>query len=1223
MQPGAIKQPIGNYLAGKKILPAKRFELYQLSSRFSRRLSRACLEAGFYLSPERIHKFTMNYLIQILERRTRLTSDETGSAFCAQLRSQVLNERQDFTEERIIALVRESGFAAGLFDWIAINNAAPVDLAAEGTVLSASGERARAVLYFRAAVARFDAQALSLRDYLTALRALCLHEPTNAEWTERLARQETALTPIAESTPPPDLDSGLWQEIRTIAFGLLADIKYDEWDKYGLAASFVAARLAEPENKDQIKSLLRRKFSGHNSNSPEMRAALDTFLLHMTPEDFAEIIQGLEHGDRNLDLPLVCTLVEKTDYRAAIPLLAIPDYIDKASNLVRQTLLALLCREDLAFLTTLLSSDKSGLVDLAIAGWQKVATADDLPPLRQKLANAQKREAEAIIQILAAIGTHDDVNLLRPCLQKSENVAAAAAEAISRLAEPVDQPLLRQMAADHMFGKVRVEALEALDRLEDPETLSLCRASLQRTDQYSNESSLTKAIIRKLDPPPKKALADPETTFAKLLDQNHGAGAECERAVTEEDILTDRFNLRRLLFVLDQSVVETALNILQKFKPDNCLADLVEAYRHSLRWTASDSRLRRQFTSIIQELAGPEDRPVIEKMISPDEQPEIYNLGCKLVVQVKAWQFIDKVRVLAAQGSVPAKKALLAFVAETRNWAGACQYLTEEDRSVQQETQEALAAAVTIEHLPQLREMIQNNDQNLRRAGLLALQKLLVPPPAETTLQPATEPVPRVNLGRKLALQPTTVEGMKTEIIRLLQEPRVNLTLKLMRLAQDIQLEIPEQVISYLFDLARGYSDDFYLAVCQLAVYANNQEVLEGVWSRAPKDRPNLYFHGSLNHLSSPKDLPAARRTIKQAKSVPNQAVRIIAAHGSWQKDLAGLEKLARDKSKGDVFRRRFVWENIVEFKATQLADERDAAEIERLLTHHNIYYRQAAIIAATRLGLVELLPIIRARLDDNFTLTSSATIQFLRRHGRRDNVFSTIETKLGHSIEGVEEAWLAFVSPEDLPGLRPWTKTGQNSYYALRINAACAAYAKFGYTEALEDIKYWAIKIKSPQTIAALAKLGTTADKASFIQCLEQDKYSSFPAETENAITQLLLAWWEPTDETPYCSAIMDSSSQPMRRVYAKVLAAKSPENACQMARQELEKSLTPSGYVIGGYVIGGRNTNQMLELLGYTGGEADLPIVFSQLTHPHHETRNAAAPAFTQIINRLKGRA
>ncbi|NQU18198.1 MAG: hypothetical protein HQ564_09075 [Candidatus Saganbacteria bacterium] len=195
-------------------------------------------------------------------------------------------------------------------------------------------------------------------------------------------------------------------------------------------------------------------------------------------------------------------------------------------------------------------------------------------------------------------------------------------------------------------------------------------------------------------------------------------------SITEEDILTDRFNLRKMLAMPYQAIVKVALRIIEKFKAEECFSDLLAAYRGVYQHDRHDPH-KWGYQSALYDVATLSDLSDIESMLS-DPHKEIRRSGVAIVRKLKAWQLIPKIRPLAKDGDSFAKNALLRFSAEYADWDTVNRFLADNNSYVRQEAREAFAKIADPErNLNLLSAMLKDENKHKRTAAAYALAHLL------------------------------------------------------------------------------------------------------------------------------------------------------------------------------------------------------------------------------------------------------------------------------------------------------------------------------------------------------------------------------------------------------------------------------------------------------------------------------------------------------------------
>ncbi|NQU18195.1 MAG: HEAT repeat domain-containing protein [Candidatus Saganbacteria bacterium] len=1164
---------IGQNFERKGISIPKRSELLQLATRFAEEFSRKCHRNGFFIAPAKIYNTTEDFLKEgPLDRQTWMAAGNLS--FCGKLKSSLFKKREDFPIEKIEQLVEETKFLTNLFDWCVTVGLLSIDLVEAAERMAEGEDIERAVLYFKEFVARYDKRPLSVEDYFKVLRALARLEPENGEWVDRILAEEEKLNKLADAAKPeitlaPFLQKELWGEIKGLVFEIMKESP-------SLLGYRILEHLIDEEDKDLVMALIKGDDWVGEFEFPErVSKLLDLFIKFAAPDEIAGVLDEISSKERHRVF-LACHLILKLNYREAIPNLIEKagigsvhpdDYLNKQ---IKETLLTLTTHDDIAPLINILGdlSKRSNEYRIGLVGDLLVdlAKPEDLPYFISTLAKSKGVQTVVILKVIKEIidpKQRVDINIFVPYLERSEEIATASAKIIAANATKEDAALLTRMR-EHVYDDVTHEVYEAERRL-----------GLRDDDGFYEIFS------------GKEEKKDAKSQYALLWEGEENSFVDF---VTEEDIKTDHWNLRRMLFVPYSRVVLAAFEVIQRFLPDNVFQDLVEAFK------AGDFGVDGTMFSlgVIHDAATVEDLPAVQRMLK-DKNEHIKAVAVRIVRKLRAWHLIPQVKRTAMNYG---KKTLIAFSEEMRDWESLCGFLNDSNEEVVLSAKEALASIAKTDHLPQLKKMLSDENQNVREAALLALNGILGKDKVqdkEKDKGEGQEKVEKIKLGYNYTTPPTKPSKMLEEVRAMIERPGERMIKTALSVLSDLGEDIPSSFIDHIWGWSSLPSLDDYLKIKKyLQIFARN------------------YSEADLDHLRA---VVRNKESKEEEKAIALSALNRLGNHDDLVLFKEYLEKTKIDNAVAVVVANAFA--------SCAIAD--DLPLIKEMLLHNNLFFRLAAIFAATKLELTELLPIIKNRMNDTYDrvnrdkeaapLIDWAVIDFLHKFASREEALPLLEEKLNPEEPYFEDAYVKFATEEDLEKALEWLE-GDCEKRAAGIKIC----VKYGHSAALERIKKMrpAASGKLKGIICwAIAKLGSTEEKDSV---LGEYKHVYFGDETSRELAQGLVDLWRESDFEFYSEAVREGTrdgymgnNRDMVKVFYRVLCHIKPDVALGIARDKLQKLLTPSLYLNHEPSI-----DVSFEILGKHGSDEDLLLIFNQLTHPDHRVREPAARAFGMIFMR-----
>ncbi|NQU18196.1 MAG: hypothetical protein HQ564_09065 [Candidatus Saganbacteria bacterium] len=1215
-------KPISKYLAEQGISIPKRTRLFQLVSNFAQDFSRSCHSEGFWIQPSRIETTTLSFFRGSIIGK-QLSPIDMAKTFCDRLKETLFAGRQDFTPEKIENLVSETAFLDNLHEWAELE-------------------------YYERIVSRFEKGNASLFDCIKALRALAKLDPTNPKWVGLLRQEEKKLEVLLQRavsavsiTPAPLEQQRIWREIKPIIENILKT-KYEPDPSFYL----VYSRLAGKDDIEAMKQILLNKFHGgrYNFELPWQKIEfIDLFLEHASSQDVLEVIA--EIGNKKF-APIY--LAHRLKYKEAIPALA--KVVKENAPLALCALNTLIDHDGLELLLIWISNKKEGLREFAGEKLVELVLPSDLPLLYQKIEDAPEKAAVAIFAAIRKVADRHNIGDVKKYLGRSEKLACAAAEVIYAHATLEDIALLEEMQG-HMFQKIREGAKSAIDRLKGVGNAEEGPGAGkgEGKDQEKEENV-------------------PIEVAHELLweDKRDNPPFALKGLITEEDIISDRWNLRQMLFDPCGRVVLAALDVIRLFSPGDCLENLVEAYKFISKQHNRYADHQAGAKNAIFTVATLADLAVIEKMLA-DEDERIKTFGIELVSKLRAWQFIPKFKGLTQEDrddnnavrerKASAKLTVLEFAREIKDWSQVVEYLLNtnylQNKKVAERAAEILPEIATIDRLAALKELLDVSDSDradIPRTAARALEQLLVPRTKEKEEPPISEK-PKLKLGYNQDNVPESASKILNGVEGLLNSPRLDNVAAALIIYENLHLSLTDSQMKHLFGIAPKLERSARLRLLRLAVKTKNPKLIPSIleiaekvgWSgyswEKEKEAANIAAFENISLIYSKEDLDQVRKELK-SKTVANQRVA-VAALGRLGES-SDLERIEESISNGELsiiarqsyfkllsladlpmVRQRFLadFDNIFFAKAfAKLATADDAHIIERMLSYKELKIRAIGIGIAERLSLVQFLPSIRVRLAEHIQGITEPAMRFVNKYGDQSDL-SSLSSILGYAIPGNTEAYLKHATEDQLKNADRWLKRTSYSCQPGLVEAGIRLYVKFKRTDALEKIKSW---IGSEHIIAvclkAIVALGLASQEKLFLleklsKEAEKNQYKDFPDRDVLAWVEVLVSFFEKSDIEKMRVRILSSDChKDVRLIYFAVLKKKAPQAALQIARERFNQLMTRSGYII-------LDDPALFEILGELGDESDLPMLFKQITHYDFKIAKNAAEAFSRVATPLRG--
>jgi len=1027
----------------------------------------------------------------------------------------------------------------------------------------------------------------------------------------------------------------------------------------------------------------------------------------MTPGDFQKVIAALDDQRRG-SISFALALVQRIKTREVIPQLV--QFFKKGGGdsvwwANRDILLNdLFDHNDLPFLYELLNhqedlqnfatiarqyglgeAGEDYLRSLARDGLLKVLGPKDSDDLLLRLEKASGFSLATLLLGLEKIGSRDDIQIAGEYLGREEDIAYAAAKVIATHATHEDIGLLSGMER-HVFPGVRMEAMRAHLRLRTalsmPAVVKIFNNAPYDSDDKNvrgEKEELKDLVLSHAIAEDIEALAGLDHKFSeveelmselkKRFGRKRGADPTVEHAnlwtgdckaeqfvplVKEEDLIDDRFNLRRMLFDPSDAVFKAAVEIIIKYQPTGCFNDLLEAYKFGVEYIQNRSGLIRAYhlKDVLFAVASQDDLPQIEQMLEPDfpkkwdrveeENEKLLALGISLISKLRAWQLIPKITPLANDGNIEAKLCMFGFAEDIKDWSAAVDYLGDREPAVAQKAVEVLINISTPEKLSNFKEMLTSSGTPYQYAAAEVLAAMLQ---VKDLPQQEEDPVPNgTGLGYNTYSPPTKISQMLDEIKKLLENTAdVHRISALLNVVNVLDIQLSDSQVRRLIEICNNWHGPITKKVLALAAKRGASKYLPAVLKMVDAQEWRLVsdYLDQIVEIYRTVGLPKIRKQLR-SKSAKRRAVA-VAALGEYgeQSDVARVEKIllknikddrvsaraysrmaARGLDMGDVRGKMLQASGSARYAYAKAfvmqASKDDAVLIRRMLTDQKEYLRAAGIEAATRLGMADLLPTIRARLQDRGGFLSDPpksvllpAVAFVKELGGREDL-DLVKGAVGRGIERADEAFLAHATEEDLEKAREWTKKDEDFNHNPRfVLLGIRLFVKFNQTEAIPIIKYWLkrgshIDGFTKTLIEALVQLSPKEDKEYLIKLAEAARVSL------KAVIAGLTTWFEESDIEKYRDAILKGDN--LSLVYLAVLSKKAPEVALEVSRQRLKELTTPSGYFYPWDSL-----SKYVKCLGELGDEQDLPMLFIQLSHSNAGTASDAAKAFGKILPRV----
>ena len=1275
MKANSTARKLGPFLSGRGVSPSNRYNLYNLATRFARFVSRECVRRGAFVHPDRVYTTTARYLEQQISQR-QLRPNEIEVTLAQRIHEHAIPKAAGIEPEAVQGMVRESGFLPRLFDWAALKGVIPVTHVLEAKRLEASGQVGRAAAFYRAAAEQYESEGGAIVDYMKALSALCRLVPGEKVWHTKLTRERARLEGIVrtvapEAVVPPQEQTRLWGEIKAIAEAALE--KSFPLPEY----LSIYARLAGKEDMDKIKQTLYKHFRIDNI-TPQMQELINVFLQHAEAADITEALGHLDTGPE-YSRAFAHHLVHTLKLRETIPQLARIIRSDSSYNhskawQAQKTLVEVSGHQDWDLLCRFLDEENSYLTRAAAEAIPLAAKPGSKEDIYRRIRQAQEavsmrdEKLAAYFGALAKVADHSDVARLRVYLERNDKCAIPAGEIIAAQAQAKDEPLLKEMS-EHSYGKVGLAALSALFRLKVPGTMQAAERFLEDCPTYGGGTTMpqiqdVRDVISKYETPKAKRTSTPPNmdrlyqllwVSASSSDNSRRAAAFVE-GVTKEDLAQDRFQIRRMLFAPSTRIAETALKIIKHFRPINCFGLMLEVYKFSLQHRSDEASALA--ACVLYDLASPEDQAELGHMLT-DKENRVKAVAAKIVLKLKAWELIPDVRAAAAEDIAQAKTTVIVFSEHMRNWQTIVGYLTDEDDAILDRSQQALAAIAGPERLPSLREMLGSSDKKLKKAALVALEKLSTPAVHEEEVEGEEVPAAQsqaassLKLGHSPYTPPTTMPELMDGILTLLDSPQQHVLRNAAQIAEMANLDPSDAQINRLLD--RAVKEE-YLQVPVLQLVAKTRtgrmellpKVLTIVSSLRKIHTDSLDAEASFFTRADLKTasqlLQDKRRNVRvfglsaMAKVGDRRYLRQIEAYfvrrkdeGNWARSVAtkACASLASAKDVPHIAEQMFSSKQAARYADVfaEIATAEHAPIIRRMLLHRDVRVRSAGILAATRHRLTEFTPIIAARLSDFLQGTSKTALAFLAEHGTEQDLPLVRRAFISYTIKGSQEAYFGLLTrtgliEKELPTLLEWSDPSISRYYARRVALSLRILAHIEHPEALPRALAWADRMDSYKNEIAICleiigKLGAPENKASSLEKLANSHSSN---ETyRDSTTRLLVDLWEEGDFARYRDLLAQANRETAIRVYYRTLRLVCPEQALGLAREQISSAIHPAARQIR---IASEARNYVMEEALNTvrdlGDEQDLALLFPQLTHSFYRFRDASADAFREIMAR-----
>ena len=871
---------ITTFLQERGVSSSQRFALMQLTTRLAQRIGRACHAKRIFLAPDRIHAVA-NQTVETALREQKLNPQELGG-----LVHQALSELSDSVS---LEMVQGTDVLPHLHDWGAIEGFVDIDLVAEAERLEGQHETTRAAAFCREVVTRYEERSEgSVADYLKALRTLFRLDPANQGWHEKIkaeeARIEAAIGRSAVAvTLTPEAQQPLWDQVKATVEATL------HRGNPPRELFSVFAHLATQEDLGTIRQLLETNFSPDLAVLPSRNLVelADKFLELAKTDDIADALKMLEGGTAEKRRAFAIYIAHRLNRRETIPRLV---EIFREGKIVggraHAALLHMLGQEDLDLLFELAQDQESHVRIFAHERLNDVTEKSDIHALRRQLKGADDNTARLVLSLIVEHGDHRDVSRAEKLLFGDAAVAIAAAWVIHKYARVEDEPLLMQMAS-HKTSEVRTQAFSALSFLGLPAMvpvgICLLEGSLTEQDRGYIEETLSReapesslplfsaslsANVReagrkmRLARRPKATPTLEESYVMLWSNRDIGQVDRFVRGVTKEDVTTDRFNLRRMLFDPCLRVVGAAFQAIDRLRPADCFRTLVDSYEATVKNFSAQTQRQIAAPEVILDIATEEDVETVASMLDSELLP-VRILGARLVGKLRAWHLIPKVKENVLPNSWETKLTLLEFAEEFHDWQTILTYTVDEKDIIRRKSRECLTVIVTAERLPELRGMLEDGHASMRIAGAAGILALLEAKPPQTDKAEGAESTPaseRPTLGNNPYSPPTTLPAVLDGARTLLDSPRGTVRYAALLVADSAEMTIPPAKIrSILAEKPNNYTLEVVFRIIAKSGYRQLIPDMEAAFpGSGPRSR--IDFFAIIAQLYSAEDLPMLRR---------------------------------------------------------------------------------------------------------------------------------------------------------------------------------------------------------------------------------------------------------------------------------------------------------------------------------------------------------------------------
>ncbi|MDI6731179.1 MAG: hypothetical protein QME05_01175 [Candidatus Margulisbacteria bacterium] len=663
----------------------------------------------------------------------------------------------------IIAVLEDSGIILQLVDWAKLEGVVPTDLLAEAKQLEKADLR-RATAYFRRIVLGFESgqQRLSADHFITALEALVRIDPADPTWPAKLRRETESLQARARAAAGPPAATGDqqegWKRIKTAIAQRVKNGGASSSDDLRLFAL-----LSDKGDLPEIKRLLSVP-SIHSKNAEEGRVELArAFLRQAESAEIRGVLQAIEREQR--------TTQEVNDYRIAALLAKIlPDseLIKKLPDYYVQAAVdELAVRELLPLMLEWLADTKYAGIAAKIL--PRIAAPEDLDLILSQLEPANRGRNTASnyeyvwLDCLKAVVDRSNYKVVLPLLVGHQRVAETAIEIFVKFASAEDIPALRE-AAENMEETVRVAAALALLDLEAPDAQKIGEQVL------ALQEGTIHLLAEKMFPifPIEYSAAEALQKLLKGEDEKKNTGRFAQ-ALSEDDITSDRFNLRRMLVSPSQTLVGAALAALERWLPGNGFTCILEAYAFIAAHHPSHAKQAR---AIMAKLVNEAHLPPITQLLSSGT-PAQKQAATELALALKAAHLIGLV-CAAAQDSPELQERLIEYYEQEGEWERICEFLTPDaEEKVKKRACRAIIHLSDASRLEALQHMLTASNPVLASAAVCGITEILVPskkPPTTTPIAGQAEHNGPL-LGDSRITRPATAEETRIALRAMLESP--------------------------------------------------------------------------------------------------------------------------------------------------------------------------------------------------------------------------------------------------------------------------------------------------------------------------------------------------------------------------------------------------------------------------------------------------------------------